>query len=74
MILKWNLGCLKDSEIENDKLHSESNRLKSIVANQRSSFKQQLTTLQTRLEKSLQKRKELESELDRREKEMKVQV
>lgn len=64
----------KDPEIENDKLHSENNRLKSIVANQRSSFRQQLTTLQTRLEKSLQKRKELEFELDRREKEMKVQL
>lgn len=62
------------SELEYDRLASENSRLKSIVANQRSSFRQQLTTLQSRLEKSLQKRRELELELERREKEMKVQV
>lgn len=64
----------KESGPEHDRLISENARLKSIVSNQRSSFRQQLTTLQSRLEKSLLKRKDLESELERREKEMKVQV
>jgi chromosome segregation ATPase len=62
------------SEVEQDRIRSENSRLKSIVSNQRSSFRQQLTTLQSRLEKSLDRRKYLETELERREKEMKVQV
>jgi hypothetical protein len=64
----------KDSELEQARVRSENSRLKSIVSNQRSSFRQQLTTLQSRLEKSLLRRKYLETELERREKEMKVQV
>jgi hypothetical protein len=64
----------KGSASEHDRVLSENARLKSIVSNQRSSFRQQLTTLQSRLEKSLQRRKDLETELERREKEMKVQV
>ena len=55
-------------------LLSENNRLKSIVSSQRASFKQQLMTLQSKLERSYQKRRELEEELGKREKEMKVQL
>jgi hypothetical protein len=55
-------------------LQSENNRLKSIVNSQRSSFRQQLTGLQGKLERSMKKRRELEEELSNREKDMKVQV
>lgn len=57
-----------------DHLQSENNRLKSIVSSQRASFRQQLTSLQSKLERSLKKRRELEEELSQREKDMKVQV
>lgn len=66
------VASLDDGSLEH--LQSENNRLKSIVSSQRTSFKQQLTTLRAKLEKSLQKRRELEEELTGREKEMKVQV
>jgi len=69
-----NGSIVSNEVVDMEKLHSEIRKLKTVISNQRSSYKQQLTTLQTRLEKSLQKRKELEAELKRREKEMKVQV
>ena len=57
-----------------DDIRSQRNRLKSIVDHQRSSFRFQLVVLQSKLEASLLKRKELEDELVRREKEMKNQI
>ncbi|CAE7725846.1 unnamed protein product, partial [Symbiodinium microadriaticum] len=71
------IGCNSMISVEEgtlEHLRSENNRLKSIVSSQRASFKQQLTTLQSKLQRSMQKRRELEEELSNREKEMKVQL
>jgi hypothetical protein len=57
-----------------EELRNQRNRLKSIVENQRASFRHQLVVLQSKLERSLLKRKELEDELVRREKEMRAQI
>mmetsp|Transcript_21374 Transcript_21374/g.36008 ORF Transcript_21374/g.36008 Transcript_21374/m.36008 type:complete len:618 (+) Transcript_21374:58-1911(+) len=62
----------KEESIE--ELRSQRNRLKSIINHQRSSFRSQLVVLQSKLDVSLVKRKELEEELVRREKEMKGQI
>ena len=62
---------------ENDnirELRIQRNKLKSIVDHQRSSFRSQLVVLQSKFDASLVKRKQLEDELIRREREMKSQI
>lgn len=64
----------KGKEESFEDVRRQRNKLKAIVDSQRASFRQQLVVLQTKLEKSLSKRKELEDELQRREREMKNQI
>lgn len=65
---------LTEKEESFEELRTQRNKLKSIVENQRASFRNQLVVVQTKLERSLVKRKELEDELVRREKEMRAQI